>query len=283
MAQNFDISVPEFIVRLCRDIFLEALLFGDRRRLTKLERVDRRLHRIIENFFKLRPFLRLSLEVIPVFFDLSISEINDRIDIIGNARKQITPSELHTLPPFLRFNDVRISDNKNHRPIEQQFEFIEDCLRQLKSALDDANTITFQAAIRYDNQFTTCPQICENLRNRLLPICASARGYRFEIFSWLYKHPVMEMIISFLQMEEIKRCQNIDIDIDLLYPKSGNKRQLPIDAVLNWLERSTNGMKKFVNNKQQKERSLKMRMMDIQNAREMIEHLKTVYSLKNKK
>ena len=30
----------EFIVRLCHDVLLEALLFGDRRRIVKLERVS---------------------------------------------------------------------------------------------------------------------------------------------------------------------------------------------------------------------------------------------------
>ena len=53
----------EFIVRFCRDVFLEALLFGDRRRLTKLERAGRRFLLIIENFFKERPFLRLGLGI----------------------------------------------------------------------------------------------------------------------------------------------------------------------------------------------------------------------------
>ena len=58
----------EFIVRFCRDVFLEALLFGDRRRLTKLERVDRRFHLIVENFFKERPFLRLGLQIYAYLF-----------------------------------------------------------------------------------------------------------------------------------------------------------------------------------------------------------------------
>ena len=58
----------EFIVRLCRDVFLEALLFGDRHRLTKLERVDRRIHLNIESFFKKRPFLRLGLQIYPYIF-----------------------------------------------------------------------------------------------------------------------------------------------------------------------------------------------------------------------
>ena len=53
----------EFVVRLCSDVLLEALVFGDRPRLTKLERVGRRFHLIIENFFKERPFLRLRLRI----------------------------------------------------------------------------------------------------------------------------------------------------------------------------------------------------------------------------
>ena len=55
----------EFIIRLCSDVFLEMFIFGDRRRLTKLERVGRRFHLIIENFFKERPFLRLGLQIYP--------------------------------------------------------------------------------------------------------------------------------------------------------------------------------------------------------------------------
>ena len=53
----------EFIVRLCRDVFLEALLFGDRHRLTKLERVGRQFHLFTENFFREKPFLRLGLQI----------------------------------------------------------------------------------------------------------------------------------------------------------------------------------------------------------------------------
>ena len=53
----------EFIVRLCSDVLLEALFFGDKRRITKLERVGRRFHLSIENFFKERPFLRLELRI----------------------------------------------------------------------------------------------------------------------------------------------------------------------------------------------------------------------------
>ena len=58
----------EFIVRLCSDVLLELLLFGDRRRLTRLERVGRRFHLSIENFFSERPFLRLGLQISAYLF-----------------------------------------------------------------------------------------------------------------------------------------------------------------------------------------------------------------------
>lgn len=62
MRQNEEDDL-EFIVSLCCDVLVEALSSGNRRRLTALERIGRRFHRIIENFFKQRPFLCFSLEV----------------------------------------------------------------------------------------------------------------------------------------------------------------------------------------------------------------------------
>ena len=53
----------ESFVCLHHDVFLEALLLGDRHRLTKLERVGRRFHLYIENFFREKPFLRLGLQI----------------------------------------------------------------------------------------------------------------------------------------------------------------------------------------------------------------------------
>ena len=53
----------KFFVRLCQDVFLELLSFGDRRRLTKLERFGRRFHLSIGNFFGVMPFLRVNLQL----------------------------------------------------------------------------------------------------------------------------------------------------------------------------------------------------------------------------
>ena len=58
-----DEYVIKFSLRMCRDIVLELLLYGDRRRHTKLERVCRRFHWTIENLFAAKHFLRLSLQL----------------------------------------------------------------------------------------------------------------------------------------------------------------------------------------------------------------------------
>ena len=55
-------------MRVCHDVLLEALLFGDRRKLSNLERIGRRFHRIIEDFFQQRPLLRLCFEIEPYIY-----------------------------------------------------------------------------------------------------------------------------------------------------------------------------------------------------------------------
>ena len=72
----------EFYVRMCFDVLLEVLHPGDRRPLTKLERIGRRFHWTIEKFFPDVPSLRLNLEIkaaeagypfVYVFFAIIIS------------------------------------------------------------------------------------------------------------------------------------------------------------------------------------------------------------------
>lgn len=55
----------EFYVLLCYDVIIEVLQYGNRQRLTKLERIGRRYHRIAENYFGKYPFLRLNLILQP--------------------------------------------------------------------------------------------------------------------------------------------------------------------------------------------------------------------------
>ena len=53
--------MARFFVYFCLDVFLEVLYFGDRRGLTKLEQVGRRIHWMVENYLPNKPFLCLKL------------------------------------------------------------------------------------------------------------------------------------------------------------------------------------------------------------------------------
>ena len=57
-----------FFVRLCGDVVKEVLHFGERCRLTKIERVGYRFHWIVENFFSEAPFLQLNLDLVPRYY-----------------------------------------------------------------------------------------------------------------------------------------------------------------------------------------------------------------------
>ena len=58
-----DLLEMRFFVILCGDVLLDVLQFGNRRQLVKVERVGRRLHWMVENFYGSRPFLRLGLDL----------------------------------------------------------------------------------------------------------------------------------------------------------------------------------------------------------------------------
>ena len=58
-------SLVEFLIRLCGDVLLDVLRWGNRYKLTVLEKNGRRFHWFIDRYFKEAPFLRLTLELIP--------------------------------------------------------------------------------------------------------------------------------------------------------------------------------------------------------------------------
>ena len=68
MQQNEEDETVVFSARICRDAFLEILGCGNRWQIVKLERVGRRIHWMVENFFGERPFLRFGLEINHRFF-----------------------------------------------------------------------------------------------------------------------------------------------------------------------------------------------------------------------
>ena len=54
--------MAQFSVKLCTDVFLDVLAFGNRRRLMKFERVGRRFYWSIENRFSKKPYLNIKLQ-----------------------------------------------------------------------------------------------------------------------------------------------------------------------------------------------------------------------------
>ena len=113
-------------------------------------------------------------------------------------------------------------------------------------------------------------QFLEHIRTRLLPICNSSRAYKFDIS--LGSRSAPDIIASLLQMPEIKCCSNVKIKFE---QKRKVHNQLPVEEISNWLERCGDGMEKAAKNK--KVRYLSINMDDIQNAHEMIDHLKMVF------
>ena len=65
----------QFVVRLCSDAFLEVIYWGDRRQLTSLEKLGKRLHLLIDGWFEEAPFLRLDLHIAPLRYIFVINRV----------------------------------------------------------------------------------------------------------------------------------------------------------------------------------------------------------------
>lgn len=124
--------------------------------------------------------------------------------------------------------------------------------------------------------FSDHSQLLDYINHRLLPICNSPRGYKFNIHFYSDENTVMNVIGSLLQMPELKCCSNLEISLNT----DMEQERLPVKEISNWLEleRSVDAMENIFQNK--KERFLEIAINQIQNAHEMIEHLANVICFK---
>ena len=189
----------------------------------------------------------------------------------------ISLNELATIPLFLRFYTVLLAYNFGAETIEEKCELIKKQLLPLKLALNDTNMVEFIACISQNNHnhFNDHSKLLDFIRNRFLPICNSSRRYKFQIRFNSDANSDRNVITLILEMDEIKRCSNVEIEII-----GGKQKRLPIEEISNWLERSADGAKNNIQN--QTERFLKIYYNYylnpvIKNAREMLEHLTKVY------
>ena len=168
---------------------------------------------------------------------------NQQISIFSNvfisgiaSEQKIPPAGLATLPRFLRFTNVRLlyRFGFEKKPIVDGSECIERQLLPLKPFLYNSTMIAFYPGTISQNDrscFSDDTQLLEYIRNRLLSICASSRGYKFNIW-YSTNTDDCYVIQSLLQMTEIKRC--LKLEIELL--KNGERKgQLPVEAISTWL------------------------------------------------
>ena len=197
-------------------------------------------------------------------------------EIIGlECPQNLSPNELPTLPLFLRFDNVRIWSDHADLPIEEKCESIENHLLPLKLALCESNVVEFFACISQSER-THHSKLLEYIRNRFLPNFNSSRSYKFQFWFDSDVNSDTDVIASILEMDEIKHCSNVEIKTIF-----GEQKRLPVDEILNWLERSSDVAKNSL--RSQRERFLEIYCHDqlpynkIQNAREMLERLARVY------
>ena len=143
----------------------------------------------------------------------------------------------------------------------------------LKSALNCPNVVKFCAGIDQNDgrDFSDHLQLCEFISNRLLPIFCSSQRYNIKIYLYSDKNSVANVIASLLQMDGINASSSVEIEII-----NGEQNQFPLEAISNWLVRTADRTGNIARNK--KERLLEINFYNtIQNAHEMIDHLKTVF------
>ena len=92
-------------------------------------------------------------------------------------------SELTIIPPFVRFDIVQLLYLYGKEPIKEKCEWIESNLLPLKPALYDSIMVKFIGGIEQNDRryFSNHSTLLDYIRCRLLPICDSFRGYKFDI------------------------------------------------------------------------------------------------------
>lgn len=198
--------------------------------------------------------------------------------ITGLLRKKIPLTRPATLPPFLRFNDIKVRywGGPSSQPFVEKCEFIESNLLQLKPVLNASRLIEFNAEIKR-HYFSDHLHLLDYIRNQFLPICHLPLGYKFHLCFFTARNSATNAIESLLEMREIKSCSNVEIiipiDSNSWMPRE--KIQLPVEAISKWLEESTDGLKNKAKHHKEK-RFLDVALFEIENVRQMLGYLEKV-------
>ena len=194
--------------------------------------------------------------------------------IIGNTATKVSVANLTFVPPFLRFNEVKLFYTNGQKSIEEKCRSIQKYLQPLKEkeALNDSILIRFGGIINRDNQahFSDHSKLLDYLSEQLLKICNSSRGYNFSTYLRTEEAEAEANVInSIIQKPQICRCSHLRFHLCCV-PKPV---LLPVEAISSWLNRSIHDGMNFTCRRTAKEIFLRIYAAKIQNAVEMCAHL----------
>ena len=200
----------------------------------------------------------------------------------GGTRTKVLQSDLTALPPFLRFDLVKLDvaesgdeDDTDTQSIADKCLLFENLLQQsLKPALD-GSVLAFGGDI--DENDTSCfhnhLELLNYLRDRILPICNKSREYKFEISFDSDKSAAEHVIASILETPQLNHCSSAQFRI--YYGSNEPQLRLPIKEISIWLHRKCD---------REGKKSLHIcsgGMKKIKNIEAIINHLKEVLFLLN--
>lgn len=191
------------------------------------------------------------------------------------------------MPSFLRFNTVSLCyetfQNFKFQSIEEKCQSFVNYLLPFKNkALYDTNLISFFGRIHKNdpNAFSCHTQLLDHVRDELLPVCNSSRGYKFEILFYSDINAATHVITSIIKMSlAFDRCTGLEII--LRAPLISNYEwnlsgSVPIEAISNWLNQKCDGT-----NEKLKERILRISSGNSQKFQELIDHFKKTFKKAN--
>lgn len=217
--------------------------------------------------------------------------------IWGNGAKKIFLADLPALPRFIRFNDVCLFYGNDrlrflslkYKPIqfvstEEKCHSIENYLQPFKKVLNDSKSVQFHGDIgRNDDKFSnffTQSSLLKYLSQKLLSIFSTSHRYVFDISFYCGEGDATNVLDSILQMQQIRRCSNLDIELKQIEYQHIQQEQpyldseLPVEAISNWLNRKIDVGMGVIG---RTPRKMRIFLHKIQNAVEMCENLTEVY------
>ena len=197
------------------------------------------------------------------------------MEAIIESEFEIIPLEdLTEFPRFFRVDRLCLYsvEYNSSKSINEICQTCVNHLRPIKEVLN-GSLLSFCGTIHQDRP-DLLAKLLEHLRDELLPICALARGYKFEIYLCSDENAGTNVIDQILQMPQVDRSSNVKFELYYSSPSTLKSIQLPVKAISNWLHRTYDGIK--IIGQTQTKRCLEIETFKITNATKMFDHIKKV-------